>query len=173
MLQFTLSSTLVAFLYRVTALGNLAGSLKTLANYELKYTITVTYLIGLVPVVIVLITSYQPRSEMRDVIEAEPQLYFLRDYGSYLVASKKDSNFIVFQGVWLGSAFLIVGLCAAIAANIIINLHKRRDSMSSRSLELHRSLIAHLILQHDFLRGLLTPNISAHDTTQPLKTIEK
>ncbi|KAK6750426.1 hypothetical protein RB195_002419 [Necator americanus] len=147
MLQFTLSSTLVAFLYRVTALGNLAGSLKTLANYELKYTITVTYLIGLVPVVIVLITSYQPRSEMRDVIEAEPQLYFLRDYGSYLVASKKDSNFIVFQGVWLGSAFLIVGLCAAIAANIIINLHKRRDSMSSRSLELHRSLIAHLILQ--------------------------
>ncbi|ETN79471.1 7TM chemoreceptor [Necator americanus] len=147
MLQLTLSSTLVAFLYRVTALGNMAGSLSTLANYEMKYTVTPTYLVGVAPVTIVLITSYKSRSEMRDVIERKPELYFLNNYGSYLVANRKDSEFIIFQSVWLCSAFLIVALCAVIAASIIRNLHEKRKSMSPKSLELHRSLVAHLIFQ--------------------------
>ncbi|EYB84230.1 hypothetical protein Y032_0321g2426 [Ancylostoma ceylanicum] len=84
---------------------------------------------------------------MRDVLERVPQLKFLEHYGSYLAADKNDTDFIKFQAVWLCSAFTIVALCIVVAVIIIAHLHRKRHSMSLRSIELHRSLTIHLTLQ--------------------------
>ncbi|KHJ84413.1 7TM chemoreceptor, partial [Oesophagostomum dentatum] len=147
MLQMTLCSTLVAFIYRMQALGHAVGPFPNMTGFGTFIMALITYFLGLIPVIVILITSYNSPLQMRKTLEHFPDLKFLENYGSYLVAEKDDKKFIEFAAVWLGSAFIIVGLCMVVATIIITNLHKRRKSMSSRSLELHRSLTIHLILQ--------------------------
>ncbi|KIH55947.1 hypothetical protein ANCDUO_13882 [Ancylostoma duodenale] len=111
------------------------------------YTTIGIYVLSLIPVVVVLVTGYKPSNEMRDMLEKTPELKFLQEYGSYLAADKDDWNFVIFQAIWLSSAFAIVALCIIVAVAIIIQLHKKRQFMSSKSLALHRSLTIHLTVQ--------------------------
>ncbi|KAL6737461.1 hypothetical protein Aduo_011103 [Ancylostoma duodenale] len=147
MLQFTLSGTLVAFIYRMHSLRILSQTFLTFSNCEIQYTTIGIYVLSLTPVVVVLVTDYKPSNEMRDMLEKTPELKFLQEYGSYLAADKDDWNFVIFQAIWLSSAFAIVALCIIVAVAIIIQLHKKRQFMSSKSLALHRSLTIHLTVQ--------------------------
>ncbi|EYB83743.1 hypothetical protein Y032_0330g2700 [Ancylostoma ceylanicum] len=147
MLQLTLSNTLVAFIYRRNSLGTLSKKCLIFSNCGLKYTLSAAYLFSLVPVVVVLIKGYRPRSQMRKVVEKTPELKLLEDYGSYLAADKNDSYILIFQAIWLSSAFAIVTLCTMLASRIITQLHERRQSMSLRSLQLHRRLTIQLTVQ--------------------------
>ncbi|KAL6737462.1 hypothetical protein Aduo_011104 [Ancylostoma duodenale] len=147
MLQLTLSGTLVAFIYRMNSLRILSETFLVFANCEIQYTTIAIYTLSLIPIVFVLITGYKPSNEMRDMLEKTPELKFLRDYGSYLATDKDDWNLVIFQVIWLSSAFAIVALCFVVAVAIITQLHRKRQFMSSKSLALHRSLTIHLLVQ--------------------------
>ncbi|EYB83739.1 hypothetical protein Y032_0330g2698 [Ancylostoma ceylanicum] len=147
MLQFTLSSTLVAFIYRMNSLRILSEKFLIFSNCGIQYTTAAAYVLSLIPVVVVLVTGYKPNEEMRGVLEKTPELKFLQDYGSYLAADKDDWNLVIFQVIWLSSSFAIVALCIIVAVAIIVQLHRKRQFMSSKSLALHRSLTIQLTVQ--------------------------
>ncbi|KAK5972112.1 hypothetical protein GCK32_018793 [Trichostrongylus colubriformis] len=102
---------------------------------------------GNIPVIAVLATSYRTKEEMQAIIERKPHLQFLKSYGSYLAAEREDLRFNEFQAVWLASALLLILLCGIVAAVIAVHLHKKRHLMSSKTMQLHRYLMFHLITQ--------------------------
>ncbi|VDO75958.1 unnamed protein product [Heligmosomoides polygyrus] len=155
LLQCTFCGTLVAFLHRLNALQPLAEKLDFILNFNICYKTAAVYLLGNVPVIVVLITSYKSRSEMKPFVISSPQLRFLERYRSYLATHNNDYRFTEFQIVWVCSALGIMLFCVLIAGFIIIHLHRKRESMSKKTLSMHRQLIFHLIIQ------CLTPAITA------------
>ncbi|XGW31873.1 hypothetical protein V3C99_010218 [Haemonchus contortus] len=154
LLQFSFCGTLVAFIHRLNALQPLPGKLESLLPCNTHYITAAIYIFGNIPIIFVLISSYKLPEEMKAVVEKEPHLHFLNGYRSYLATVEDDPKFAQFQVVWLTTAFVVISLCGIVAGIIIIHLHKKRRFMSSKTMELHRDLMIHLIVQS------LTPALS-------------